>query len=266
MSATVFPMPIESMSGELVPECAVQVIDEIEDSKKMGRSTLGLVELLLKNPTGIDALNRLPAWQRELFPRLLLISEVGFLIYAAIMALLLNFAPASTLVNDPLPSASWRDGGALGLVLAYTLGVFLAAGVCLPSFYFYSLLAGVKMSWLQITSLIGKGSATNAVLLLGVLPIYVAGMLGLIVLGAPAPQIAWGLRVGLVLPFFSGLWGLRAIYVGILDLGADPSIAACARACFLRRLTFSWAAVYAVVVPVMIYSLWGHFARLLNFA
>ena len=260
-------MAIELISDETAPVSENSGPDEIAQGTKLGRSALGLLELLLKNPAVINALNRRPNWQRELFPRLVLISECGFIVYAAIMALLVNFAPAGTLANDRLPSASWHDGGALGLVLAYTLGIFLAAGVCLPSFYFYSLLAGVKITWLQITSLIGKGSAANAVLLFGILPIYVAGMLGLIVLDAPRPWIAWGLRVGLVLPFFSGLWGLRAIYVGILDLGGNPSNAsACPRVCFLRRLTFSWAAVYAVVVPVMIYTLWGHFARLLTFA
>ena len=28
----------------------------------------------------------------------------------------------------------------------------LATGVCLPSFYFYGLLAGIRVSWLQVTA------------------------------------------------------------------------------------------------------------------
>ena len=42
-------------------------------------------------------------------------------------------------------------------------GFVLATGVCLPSFYFYALLAGVRMTMLQVTAHIMRGmAATNA--------------------------------------------------------------------------------------------------------
>jgi hypothetical protein len=44
--------------------------------------------------------------------------------------------------------------------------------------------------------------------------------------------------------------------------GNVPQRRLCQRRCFLRRLTLSWAAVYAAVVPVMIYRLWELFAGL----
>ncbi len=255
------------VEDEPMPDAEARPEDGIELEAK-GNSTLGLVELLLKWPAGVDELNRRAAWQRELFPRFLLIGETSFLVYALIMVLLLNLAPVAAYPHSPwllFPPASWSDGTALGLVLAYTLGPLLAAGICLPSFYFNSLLAGVKISWLQISSLVGKGTAANAVLLLGILPIYVAIVLGLVVFQAPNEGLQWALQLGLALPFLSGLWGLRAIYLGILDIGANqPSQWQCRRQCFLRRLTLSWTAVYTAVVPVMIYRLWGFFADLVQ--
>jgi hypothetical protein len=239
---------------------AVSLIDSGNET-----TTLGLAELLLKDPERVDQLNRDTALQVELFPRFLLIGEVGFLIFAGVMLLLLNVAPAAAYPDAllvPLPPASWSDGTAWSLPLAYTLSILLAACVCLPSFYFYSLLAGADMSWLEIVSLIGKGTAANALMLLGILPIYVAAVLGMIVLDAPAEPLQRMLALGLSLPFVTGLWGLWAIYQGVMNtVAVRPNEWRCRRRCFLRRLTLSWTAVYATVLPVMIYRLWDFFAR-----
>jgi hypothetical protein len=230
------------------------------------QTTLGLVELLLKDPALVDRLNRDSKAQRELFPRFLLIAQAGFLAFGLVVLMLLNLAPASAYPQFPglaVPPASTANGTALAMPLAYCIGIVLAACVCLPSFYFFSLLAGVTMSWLQIVSVLGKGMAANAVLLLGILPIYVALALGLLVARAPDEALRWTLSLGLLLPFVSGLWGLRAVYRGIMDLsGAMPFDWQCRRRCFLRRLTFSWAVVYAVVLPVMIFRLWESLASL----
>ena len=87
----------------------------------------------------------------------------------------------------------------------------------------------------------------------------------LCVLVAYDDTLQHALGVGLLLPFVAGLWGLRAIYLGIMDLsGSLPESWQCRRRCFLRRLTLSWAAVYAAVLPVMIYRLWESFATQLG--
>jgi hypothetical protein len=117
------------------------------------------------------------------------------------------------------------------------------------------------MSWLQIASIVVRGSAANGVMLLGILPIYVAIALGLLVTNAPAEWLGATLLFGLLLPFVAGLWGLREIYRGVMHVGASLSID-CQRACFLRRLTLSWAAVYTAVVPVLIYRLWESVAAM----
>ena len=120
--------------------------------------------------------------------RFLLISLTGYVAYSALLVLLLNLAPTAAHPQNPwltMPSVSWHGGKPWSLPLAYAVGTLLAACVCLPSFYFYSLLAGVRLTWLQITSVVGKGMAANAILLLGLGPIYLAAALGMIVLDAP---------------------------------------------------------------------------------
>ena len=225
-------------------------------------TTLGLVELLLKDPAAADRLNGQPAIQRELFPRFLAIALSSYLVYSLAMLLLLNFSPAvPTLFGLPLSPAHWSDGTAWSLPLAYTVSIVLAACVCLPSFYFYSLLAGLRIGWLQIVSLIGEGTAANSIMLLGVLPIYVAAMMGLVIFEAPVEAIAVALDIGLLLPFVAGLWGLRAIYVGTMRLyDCQAVVGQEQRRWLLRRLTFAWAAVYTAVLPIMIFRLWEFFA------
>lgn len=227
------------------------------------QSTMALVELLLKDESRVDELNRDLEGQREMLPRFLLIAQTSYLVFSLTMVLVINLAGVALPEAQGLrmPPANLADRTAFGLILAYNLGIVLAACVCLPSFYFYSLLAGVRMTWLQIVSLVGKGMAANSILLLGILPIYVAVVLGMHVLAAPALHLQWILSIGLMLPFVSGLWGLRAIYEGIMDLHEVHAGEDCRnRRCFLRRLTLSWATVYTAVLPLMVYRLWEYFA------
>jgi hypothetical protein len=102
-----------------------------------------------------------------------------------------------------------------------------------------------------------KAKATAAVALVGILPIYAALGLGVVVFDAPQPirlAIFW---LGLVLPYLAGLFGTHALYQGLSGfadtLAADRQSR---RACFLRRLVLSWAACYTAVTPVMIHTLW----------
>ena len=112
------------------------------------RSVLGLAELLLKNPSRVDRLARDESRQLLLLPSLLAIGLVSFSLFALGLVLTLGAAPAEALPE--LLAERWaahRTTSALALWLAYALGFTLTTGVCLPSFYFYSLLAGVRVSW-----------------------------------------------------------------------------------------------------------------------
>jgi hypothetical protein len=113
------------------------------------------------------------------------------------------------------------------------------------------------MTMLQIVGLVMRGTATSALVLVGILPIYMTAVLGLIVFRCPAESLEWGLSLGLLLPFVAGLGGVHAIYRGVTTLVATlPPELRLSRACFLRRLTVSWALCYTAVSPVMIFRIW----------
>jgi hypothetical protein len=225
-------------------------------------SVLGLAELLLKNPSHVDRLARDAGKQMLLLPSLLTIGLVSFSLFA--LALVLTLGIASVEALPELLAERWASrpmASAVALWLAYALGFTLTTGVCLPSFYFYGLLAGVRVSWAQVTAQIMKGQAATAVMLMGVMPVYVTAALGGIVFAAPPHLLRWVLYAGLALPFAAGLWGVRSIYIGFLGLSDTlPSQRRCQRERWLRRLTAACSACYTAVCPVMIYTLWVYFA------
>jgi hypothetical protein len=106
-----------------------------------------------------------------------------------------------------------------------------------------------------------KGAASTAIMLMGILPIYVAIALGMLIFGAPVSGQQAIFTLGLVLPFLAGLWGVYALFQGFMGL-ADTLPGGCRgqRTCFLRRMTLSWSACYTAVTPLMIYTLWIHLA------
>jgi hypothetical protein len=213
-----------------------------------------LVELMLKDRGRLDALIRDEANAPELIPRLLAIALVGFAMFGVAATLIMNLGAS---IPSWVPRTRFADGTWANLTLAYALGLIAATGICLPSFYFYGLLAGVKLSMLQSVAHAVKGLAVTAVVLVGALPIYVAISLGMIVFNAPADLLHPTIALGLALPFVSGLWGVKTLFLGFADLADTlPPCRKADRACFLRRLTVAWAACYTSVTPVMIFWLW----------
>jgi hypothetical protein len=223
-------------------------------------SALGLAELLLKDRMQVDNLLRDDGRQVDLIPRFLVIALASFTAYAWAMVLLLHAAPTGSIPS--VLAEGWSSGvrPAMGLWLAYALGLVAATGICLPSFYFYGLLAGVKISFLQVVTHCLKGQASTAIMLIGILPIYVAVALGMLIFAAPVDGQQIVLSIGLVLPFIAGLWGVYSIYHGFMRL-ADTLPGRCRdrRTCFLRRLTLAWVACYTAVTPLMIHALWTNF-------
>jgi hypothetical protein len=232
------------------------------DARGDAHSLLGLTELLLKDPDHLDRLARDEGRQPLLIPCFLAVGLASFSLFALALVLTLSAAPPAAL---PWPLAErWTahgTGSAVALWLAYALGFTLTTGVCLPSFYFYGLLAGVRVSWLQVTAQVMKGQASTAVMLMGILPVYLAAALGAVVFGAPPDVLRAVLYVGLGLPFVAGLWGVRSIHRGFLGLSDTlPPERRDDRECWLRRLTAACSACYTAVCPVMIYTLWRFFA------
>jgi hypothetical protein len=223
-----------------------------------------LLDLLLKDRSALEQLLRLPDHQRRLVPRLLTLGTIGFAIYGVGATVMLN-AVRVTWGYWPtgLPRANWNDGSIANLLLAYCLGLVAANGVCLPSFYFYGLLAGVRTTMLGVVAHAMKGMASAAVALLGVLPIYVATALTVVVFPVPRALMLACVAFGLALPFVAGVWGVKTLYDGFLTL-RDTICAERreSRACLLRRLLVAWCACYTAVTPLMVYVLWNYLATL----
>ena len=244
-------------------------------------TTLGLIELILKNQQRLDELTRSPAAQRELIPRFLIIGLIGYTIFGVVLSIVFNSAnvwPELTPLalwlegSDPLPVVfptdpdpawfRWWNGSSLNLIAAFAFGMIGSIGVCLPSFYFYTLLAGVRTSMLQITTNALKGMASSAVALVGGLPIYFAAVLGLLVFPSPDWLVSCVCYLGLILPFIAGLYGTRTLYLGLLGLADSMAdFAKDRREGFLRRLLFAWSACFTAVTPVMIFTLWEYLNR-----
>jgi hypothetical protein len=148
------------------------------------------------------------------------------------------------------------------LTFAYAFGLVAASGVALPSLYFYGLLAGVRMSMVDVLIHAVKSKAIAAVALVGILPIYVALAMGVVIFNVGETALQSTLILGLILPFIAGLWGTASLYHGFSQLcDTMPPDKAIRRECFLRRLVLSWAACYSAIMPVMIYTLWEVFSR-----
>jgi hypothetical protein len=237
-----------------------------------------LVELILKRRDRLEQLIREPSLQSVLLPKFLAIALIGFVFFGVALSLVFTSAGQwprlvairdivtgqtdSIVTFDSLPSAQtplgrWLDGSAEALIAAYAIGLIAATGICLPSLYFYGLLAGVRMTMLDVVLQALKSKATAAVALVGVLPIYAALGLAVAIFDLPEPLRNVTFWLGLALPFLAGLFGTYSLYHGLAGFG--DTLAAdrrCRRECFLRRLVLSWAACYTAVTPVMIHSLW----------
>ena len=273
------PSPFSASQGRGSPPIAENsdVLEPVASPTK-----LGLIELILKDRPRLERVIRDPSQFADLIPRFLAISVIAFTLFGAAIAIIIHsfgVRPELAAVKDfldgtpalirfvrfgPLDQPGLFDSlrRALVLIAAYDLGLIAAAGVCLPSLYFYGLLAGVPMSMAKVTVHTVKAMATTAVALVGILPIYMAFSLGAAVFHAPPAISESVLWLGLVLPFAAGLFGVSSLYGGFSAL-ADvlPPARRYRRTCFLRRLVVSWSVCYTAVTPAMIYTLWEYFSR-----
>ena len=241
-----------------------------------------LVELILKDRPRLERIIRDPALAAEAIPSFLAIALAGFTLFGIATAIILRsvgiqveLGRVADVLSGAAPSliafrdlsaaqAGWlsRMAANLRMIAAYDLGLIAAAGVCLPSLYFYGLLAGVPMSMSRVTVHSLKALAVSAVALVGILPIYMAFSLGAAVFHLPRVLTEAALWLGLVLPFVAGLWGVESLYRGFTALAQLlPADRRCSRACLLRRLVVSWSVCSTAVTPVMIHTLWEYFSR-----
>jgi hypothetical protein len=219
---------------------------------------LRLIELFLKRPEEID--RRIASRQDlpNLVPRLLGIALGGFSLYGLALSLVFN---ASASPFHLVPEIRWSDPSALRLMAAYDLGLIAACAICLPSFYFFGLLSGVRLTMAQVVAFALEGLATAALVLVAIVPIHFALAMALMVAGVQGLALELVLALGLALPFVAGVWGVRSFFRGWFLLAETlPEDRRLRRTCFLRRLAFSWACCYMAVSPTMIYAIFQRLA------
>ena len=243
-----------------------------------------ILELILKRRERLENLIREPALQSLLLPKLLAIALIGFVLFGVALALVFTAAdqwprlvPISEILAGKTSSIAsfesslttgggakrWVDGSAISLIGAYAFGLIAATGICLPSLYFYGLLAGVRMTMMDVVCQALKAKASAAVALVGVLPIYAALGLAVVIFDLPDAVRSATFWLGMILPFLAGLFGTYSLYQGLAGFADTlPPARRNRRECFLRRLVVSWAACYTAVSPVMIHSLWVTLASL----
>jgi hypothetical protein len=275
--------PVREATGPARPDTVSPVAPDAVLTEVSAPGLLQLVEMLLKDRPRLEHIIHDPSLSAELIPRFLAVALVAFTLFGTALAIVIaavgvhvNLSAIADVLNGKSPaliefarigsvSARGLVGGtidAMKLISAYDLGLIAAAGVCLPSLYFYGLLAGVPMSMARVTVHTLKGMATTAVALVGILPIYMAFALGAAVFQMPELMVNSVLWLGLILPFVAGLFGVGSLYTGFTALARHlPAACRGRRACLLRRLIVSWSACYTAVTPVMIFTLWEYFSR-----
>jgi hypothetical protein len=259
---------VDAVPADRTPQCEEPIAAGVSD----------LVELILKRRERLEELIREPALQARLVPRFLAISLFGFVLFGVSLSLVFTSArawPRLVAISDLVASRAgspvtfevlgteetrlsrWLDFSAPKMIAAYAIGLVAATGVCLPSLYFYGLLAGVRMTMLDVVVHSLKAKATAAVALVGILPVYAALGLGIVIFDVPSVVREAAFWLGLSLPFLAGLFGTYSLYLGFAGLGDTlPPARRLRRETFLRRLVLAWAACYTAVTPVMIHTLW----------
>lgn len=259
-----------------VTDAAFSTADDAKDVA-IDLGPFPLTELILKDPVRLDRMIREPENQIQMLPRLLATSLVAFVIFGIAMTLVLSAAgvwPHLTAIERSLASSHswllefeqhdaatfwtpWLNGDAFRLIAAYAIGLIAATGICLPSLYFYGLLAGVRMTMLDVVTHAVKSKAVAAITLIGIIPIYAALGLAIAIFSLPVLSRDAVLLLGLILPFIAGLSGTYSLYRGLSTM-TDTMLPEQQRhrQCFLQRLVLSWCAVYSAVSPVLIFTLW----------
>ncbi|HEY5313725.1 MAG TPA: hypothetical protein VIK18_14455, partial [Pirellulales bacterium] len=221
---------------------------------------------LLKNRARLDQQLGQPERAAEWAPRLLAIALGGFVTYGLAATLVLGAIERTHgFWLAGVPAAHWYDRSAANLVLAYALGMIGANGVCLPSFYFYGLLAGLKITFVDVALHALKGMAAGALALVGALPVYLAAALSAIVFPASKALLTCWIGLALALPFLAGTWGAVCLYEGFFKLTVTiPADRREARRCLLRRFMLAWTGCYTLITPLVIYTLWHRLALVLG--
>lgn len=201
-----------------------------------------MFDVVLKDQERLDALMLDDAEVGSTIQRLLGLSVAGIVLYGVVVAgaqIALAAAPMSHTMAIPA---------------SLTAAFVGALCVCLPSFYFYTQLAGIDASFPVIAAQALRVQATTTVFMLGALPLY-AALAFASALGVQLFTPDLLLIEGLLLPFFLGLFGIHALYRAFTRIATMLPRTHLRRGRFLTRLVLCWGAVYSAVAPVALWRM-----------
>lgn len=214
-----------------------------------------MIDLLLRERETTDRLCADRDQAAALLPRLLAIGATSIAAWAVVHGGLLLASEQSILPAALAGAPPWwtpivlfcaLEGGLLGAQLAG-----------MPSFYFYGLLAGIETHGWRIVVESMRARATAAVVLLGLLPVYLAVGLGLVLV---FPDATWEGRTlhaivlgfgGTALPFVAGLAAPASLYRAFRRMLSEGMPEGQTR----RRpmpllLVLAWSALFTVLAPL----------------
>ena len=179
--------------------------------------------------------------------KLLALGVAGLFIYGLAMGIVMELAkPEVHILGTPV---AW-------VPLALVGGFMGAIAICLPSFYFYTQLAGLDASFRLITAQSLRVQARASVILLGVLPFYIAWALaGFLGIEALRTDLEIVILIGFLVPFVVGNAGLLSIYRSFRRLVHSLPITHKRRGNVVLRMVLCWGAVVLAIAPVAIYRL-----------
>lgn len=205
----------------------------------------GILDLLLRRRPELDALVLDERAQPRLLQRLLWVSLAGLAVHGLVLGAGHRLLP----VDHPFAFAA---EGPLWVPLAMMLSFLGASCLCLPSFWFYTQLAGLDATVRFVACQALRAQASTSTLLLGLTPAYTALVLAA-ARGTIAPDTS--LAIGWWLPFSCGLYGMSALYRAFAAVSGALPASHGRRGAFLVRVTLAWAAVFTVVCGALLFVL-----------
>ncbi len=207
----------------------------------------GMFDLVLSDQARLDGLMLDESRVRGVIEQLLALSVLGLFLTG------LSIGVAAEAIEVPRFSSLFglSTGTAVLWMPLTAVAAFLGAlSICLPSFYFYTQLAGIDASFRLVTAQALRAQATTSVLLLAALPVFLAVALANVVVGAfTGTFVLW---FGILLPFVVGLFGIGSVYRSFSRLALRLPKTHARRGKFIRRLVIAWGGVYTFVAPVAV--------------
>ena len=215
----------------------------------MSAISLSVYELLVRDREAAYARCSEADSAAALLPRFAAVGLLGMGAYAAALGLLHHMDHTTFYAEQPMAYAS-------KVFLAYAGSFFGTNIAALPTFYFHTLVAGIRTHGWRVSVEVMRAQATQATVMLGLLPLYFA--LGVGLLQLELDQTWTALRgMGFVLPFLCGLPGSYHLAGTFFRLAREnPPVAPAQRSSAPLLLTLAWCALFAIMAPVGVIGIW----------